>query len=541
MAAPRECPRCRRGLPDDAPDGLCPPCLLAAGLGANTSPLPAITAGHPAPAGEAPAEGAVRAALGRRFPFLQIGERIGRGGMGEVWYAYHPDLKREVAIKVLAPGPGADPAFAARFAREAQAMARLKHPRIVPVYDFGEGDGLYFLVMEYQPQNLRQRMAAEDFRRPVPGWEITLGGDWQVYDATARWVRGIVGHFLQVCEAVEYAHAQGVVHRDVKPENVLCGPEGVKLTDFGLARLLSAPEDGRLTSAYQVMGTPNYMAPEQRESTAKVDQRADVYSLGVLLYELLTGRLPEGHFEPPSAYIKDRRLDAVVRKALARDPIRRYQSVWEMKHDLQEVERKARLTAVLGDAWAVCVWCLLPLWVCWGLRDQFVFPWWAQAGVLMGVGMRGGWYTAGNRLLAEALAYFGLFAYTAWAYLHHPDLCTPSDRAFTIVMLCCFLMPQLVGAAVEWRNWWAGRLWVERKRWWLAAGGYWGGGGGTPIPVHLLRPGDVLPGALLVVAAMLFVCLAPPEARRWLDLVLSGLSAALFTSEAFLTRRGMAV
>ncbi len=537
--APRECPRCRRGLPADAPDGLCPQCLLQAGLGPNTSPLPASTAYHAGPADAPPAEGAVRAALSRRFPFLQVGERIGRGGMGEVWYAYHPDLKRELAVKVLAPGPGADPSFAARFAREAQAMARLKHPRIVPVYDFGEGDGLYFLVMEYQPQNLRQRMTTDDFRRPVPGWEITLGGDWQVYDATARWVRGILGHFLQVCEAVEYAHSQGVVHRDVKPENVLCGPEGVKLTDFGLARLLSAPEDGRLTGAGQVMGTPNYMAPEQRESTAKVDQRADVYSLGVLLYELLTGRLPQGHFEPPSAYVQDRRLDAVVRKALARDPERRYQSVWEMKYDLQAVERKARLTALLGDAWAVGLWCLLPLWVCLRFREQYFFPWWVQAAVLLGLGMRGGWYTAGNRLLAQALAYFGLFAYTAWEYAYRPDLCAPSDRVFTGVMLAVFLWPQLVAGWVEWRHWWAGRRLVERSRWWRAVGGYWGGGAGTPIPVQVLQRGDLLPATLLVLAGWLFLALAPPEARRWLDLVLSGLGATLFVSEVFLTRRGM--
>src|SRR5689334_5786930 len=118
MAAPRECPRCRRGLPDDAPDGLCPQCLLQAGLGPNTAPLPASTAAHAGP-GEPSPDGAIRAALCRRFPFLQIGERIGRGGMGEAWYAYHPDLKRELAIKVLAPGPGVGPSFAARFAREA--------------------------------------------------------------------------------------------------------------------------------------------------------------------------------------------------------------------------------------------------------------------------------------------------------------------------------------------------------------------------------------------------------------------------------------
>jgi hypothetical protein len=513
---------------------------LQAGLGPNTSPLPASTADHSPAAEGPPDEGAVRAALGRRFPFLQIGERIGRGGMGEVWYAYHPDLKRELAIKVLAPGPDADPSFAARFAREAQALARLKHPRIVPVYDFGAGDGLYFLVMEYQPQNLRQRMASEDFRRPPDGWQITLGGDWQVYDPAARWVRMIVGHFLQVCEAVEYAHSQGVVHRDLKPENVLCGPEGVKLADFGLARLLSAPEDGRLTAVYQVMGTPNYMAPEQRESTAKVDQRADVYSLGVLLYELLTGRLPEGHFEPPSAHVKDRRLDAVVRKALARDPERRYQSVWEMKFDLQAVEGKARLSAVLGDVWAVCLWCVLPLAVCLRARDHYFFPWWSQAAVLLGLGCRGGWYTAGNRLLAQALTYFGLFAYTAWQYVQRPELCTPGDRVFTGTMLAVFLWPQLVAGWVEWRTWWAGRRWVERGRWWRQVGGYWGGGAGTPIPAGELRRGDLLPATLLVVAGWLFLALAPPEARRWLDLVLSGLSAALFAGEAFLTRKGLA-
>ncbi len=207
---------------------------------------------------------------------------------------------------------GQDPAFAERFAREARALARLTHPRIVGVHDFGRSGGLFYLVMEFvNGANLRGlmqggRLRPEEALRIVP----------------------------QICEALQYAHEEGIVHRDIKPENILLDRRGnVKIADFGLAKLLGTmTPDSVLTGSRQVVGTLRYMAPEQMERPLQVDHRADIYSLGVVFYEMLTGELPIGRFDPPSKKVRvDVRVDDVVFRALEKEPERRYQHASEVK------------------------------------------------------------------------------------------------------------------------------------------------------------------------------------------------------------------
>jgi capsular polysaccharide biosynthesis protein len=235
--------------------------------------------------------------------------------MGMVYKARQPKLNRLVALKVLSQDKGADPRFAERFLREAQALARLDHPNIVAVHEFGEVNGLYFLVMEYV-DGLTLRQFLRDGRLP-PEEAIAI--------------------VPRICEALQYAHGKGVVHRDIKPENVLIDREGrVKIADFGIAKLVGTDAPRRnLTAERQVIGTPHYMAPEQVENPQLVDHRADIFSLGVVFYELLTGELPLGRFPPPSTRIPnvrvDVRLDEVVLRALEKEPERRYQRAGDVK------------------------------------------------------------------------------------------------------------------------------------------------------------------------------------------------------------------
>jgi serine/threonine protein kinase len=253
--------------------------------------------------------------------------------MGAVYKARQTKLDRLVALKVLPPEWGADPAFAERFAREARTLARLNHPHIVAVHDFGEAGGLYYLVMEFvDGPNLRQVL--QDGKLP-PEQALAL--------------------VPQLCEALQYAHEEEVVHRDIKPENILLDRRGrVKVADFGLAKLLNRPRaEFTLTGSRQVMGTLDYMAPEQRNSPLAIDHRADIYSLGVVFYEMLTGELPLGHFPPPSEKAAvDARLDGVVLRALKTDPGQRYQSVREVKTDVESIAggKAAPATPVAGPA-----------------------------------------------------------------------------------------------------------------------------------------------------------------------------------------------
>jgi predicted Ser/Thr protein kinase len=256
--------------------------------------------------------------LACHFPQLEILALLGQGGMGAVYKARQTKLDRLVAVKVLPPEWGKDPAFAERFAREAKALAKLTHPHIVAVHDFGESDGLFYLIMEYvDGANLRQ---------------ILNEGQLPPDEA--------LGIIPQVCEALHYAHEEGIVHRDIKPENILLDSKGrAKIADFGLAKLLNRPRAAfTLTGSQQVMGTLDYMAPEQRLRPQEVDHRADIYSLGVVFYEMLTGELPLGRFDPPSHKVKvDARLDEVVFRALEREPARRYQRASHVKSDLESI------------------------------------------------------------------------------------------------------------------------------------------------------------------------------------------------------------
>jgi tRNA A-37 threonylcarbamoyl transferase component Bud32 len=261
--------------------------------------------------------------MAKHFRDLEVLELCGQGGMGIVYKARHTRLDRIVALKVLHQDASRDPAFAERFLREARALARLSHPGIVGVHDFGEVDGLFYLVMEF--------VDGVDLRRTIRGGELA-----------PRQALSIV---RELCDALQYAHDEGIVHRDIKPENVLIDRRGrVKIADFGLAKLAGAAMSGAgaLTATGQVMGTPHYMAPEQIERPHDVDHRADIYSLGVVLYEMLTGSLPLGRFEAPSRRVDiDVRLDEIVLRTLEREPARRYQHAVDVKTDVDGMGQSA--------------------------------------------------------------------------------------------------------------------------------------------------------------------------------------------------------
>lgn len=297
------------------------------------------------------------AELAPHFPQLEILECLGRGGMGVVYKARQPQLDRFVALKILAPERVADPRFAERFQREAKALAQLSHPNIVTVHDFGQAGGFFYLLMEFvNGVSLRQLLRA--------------GG------ISPKEALAIVP---AICEALQYAHEHGIVHRDIKPENILLDKQGrVKIADFGLAKLVGqgagaeqafssagsgdfpgadasalnagqeSPADRQarkpalppaaLTEAGKLMGTPQYMAPEQAEKAGEVDHRADIYSLGVVFYEMLTGELPTKPLEPPSRRVQvDVRLDEVVLRALEKEPERRYQQASQVKTAVETI------------------------------------------------------------------------------------------------------------------------------------------------------------------------------------------------------------
>ena len=286
-------------------EGLCPRCLLAP---------------EDPPSAVSPSDDVLSdlAQVRARFPELDVEAPLGRGGMGVVHRARQRRLERPVALKLLAPELARDPAFAERFVREARALARLNHPNIVGVYDFGERDGLFYLLIELvDGVGLREVLRTKSLD---PAQAMAL--------------------VPQICAGLQYAHEHGVVHRDVKPENLLLDRAGnVKIADFGLAKLVAPGEDAAvLTRTTQVMGTPHYMAPEQITAPLAVDHRADIYSLGVVFYEMLTGELPLGPFEPPSERAgSDQRLDDVVLKTLEREPERRYQRADEIATDVQDI------------------------------------------------------------------------------------------------------------------------------------------------------------------------------------------------------------
>src|SRR3974390_2508586 len=252
---------------------------------------------------------------------------IARGGMAQVYRARDRLLDRPVALKVLFPELSVDRAFVERFRREAQAAANLSHPNIVPVFDWGEDDGTYFIVMEFVDGRPLSAVLRDPQRLP-PGQIAQIGAS--------------------VAAALAFAHRHGVVHRDVKPGHVLITPEGeVKVTDFGIARAVNTEES--LTQTGAVMGTAAYFSPEQAEGKG-VDARSDIYSLGVVLYEMAAGRPPFSGDSPvavASKHVRDHpllphqinatvppALEAVVMKAMAKNPEDRYAHAEELRADL---------------------------------------------------------------------------------------------------------------------------------------------------------------------------------------------------------------
>jgi serine/threonine protein kinase len=317
------CPRCGKGLPPGAlGGGLCPECLLRLGLESKTGAGEVI---HTAGAGETSPPAAAPPSieeLAPKFPQFELLELVGRGGMGAVYKARQKGLDRLVALKVLPAQTGRDPSWSERFNREARALAKLAHPGIVGVHDFGQADGLAYFVMEYvDGSNLRAVIQARS-ANPAEALRIVM----------------------QICDALQYAHEEGIVHRDIKPENILIDKRGrVKIADFGLAKLLEGDRGGvTLTKTMQTMGTPHYMAPEQWEKPQQVDHRADIFSLGVVFYELLTGELPLGRFQPPSKKVQvDVRLDEVVLRALEKEPDLRYQQASQVRTEVDLAARRA--------------------------------------------------------------------------------------------------------------------------------------------------------------------------------------------------------
>jgi len=215
----------------------------------------------------------------------------------------------------------------------------LNHPNIVAVYDFGKAGDFYYFIMEYvDGMNLCQLEATKEKLDPEQALAI----------------------IPKICEALQYAHDEGIVHRDIKPGNILIDKKGrVKIADFGLAKLLSKPAELMLTQSQALLGTPLYMAPEQLSDPQKVDHRADIYSLGVVFYEMLTGDLPMGRFAPPSQKAQiDVRLDEVVLRTLEREPERRYQHAGDVKTDIDQLSTSAaaKEKARVSGAHAQRIW-----------------------------------------------------------------------------------------------------------------------------------------------------------------------------------------
>jgi len=268
--------------------------------------------------------------------------------MGAVYAARQTSLERNVALKLLPAELSHDAAAAERFRREARALAQLSHPNIVAIYDFGETPGgSFYFVMEY--------VEGADLHRLIRDGKLPLAKALDV-------VR-------QVCDALEFAHSRGIVHRDIKPANILVDPLGrVKVSDFGLAMLVTDPSPEASPSMTRgVVGTPEYIAPEQRRGDGPVDHRADIYSLGVMLYEMLTGSIPYGAFEPPSRRSEvDGKMDRVVIRAMQQEPDKRYQHASEVRHDVRKATPRAGiprwgkaavfLAGILGVAGAVWGW-----------------------------------------------------------------------------------------------------------------------------------------------------------------------------------------
>ncbi len=306
------CPQCGAIVSVNASEGLCPRCVARLNLASDSL----FASGPGTPSHSAPSI----EDIAPDFPQLEIVECLGRGGMGVVYRARQRSLDRFVALKLIAPERVDDPEFAERFSREALALAKLSHPNIVTIHDFGQAGGFFYLLMEFVGGvNLRQAMEAGRF--------------------TPEQALAIVP---PVCEALQFAHEHAIVHRDIKPENLLLDKDGrVKIADFGVAKILDENPSLGLSES-QPAGTPQYMAPEQK-AHQRTDHRADIYSLGVVLYEMLTGERPTDEIIPPSKRVQvDVRIDEIVLRALEKSPELRFSTAGEFRTEVEMLATSAR-------------------------------------------------------------------------------------------------------------------------------------------------------------------------------------------------------
>jgi len=340
VAPSRRCEVCGADISPVAPGGQCPRCLLslasAADLGAPFSSEEFLDAGQP-----------------RRVGDYELIEEIARGGMGVVYRAWQLSIEREVAVKMILAGQLASPMLVARFRNEAAAAAKLDHPHIVPVYEIGEFETQHFFSMRFIPG-----------KRNIAAWARAL-------PAAARF-QAIALAMSEVARAVAYAHERGVLHRDLKPSNILIDEaDEPQVTDFGLAKLLDDPDALQLTVSSAILGSPSYMAPEQAEPRGReITTATDVYGLGAILYELLSGRPP---FTGATPLIVARRvveeaprrlldvpadLDTLCRHCLAKNPADRYASAAALAEDLerfargQPIEAQPESTFAIISAWS---------------------------------------------------------------------------------------------------------------------------------------------------------------------------------------------
>jgi TolB-like protein/predicted Ser/Thr protein kinase len=368
ISAPRVCPQCGAEIPSDAPEGGCPCCLLHVGLLPETpiaardpSTITATEADDGGSAGNVEAnaaaatghseEAAPSAATLGELGDYELLKVVGRGGQGVVYRAHQKSLNRTVALKVISLGSWATEAHLKRFRREAEAAARLEHPGIVPIHEVGERDGSCYFSMKF-----------------VEGGQLD-----EVVRRTPMSIRQAAELIAKVARTVHYAHEHGILHRDIKPGNILLDAKGEPLlTDFGLARLTEA--ESTVTRTKEVMGTPSYMAPEQAMgNNAAVSSATDVYGLGAVLYQLLTGHPPFAggttyetiklvlDTEPRQPRLLnpkiDRDLSTICVKCLEKDPKRRYPSslalAEDLEHWLKHEPIQARRSGVLtrGKKW----------------------------------------------------------------------------------------------------------------------------------------------------------------------------------------------
>jgi serine/threonine protein kinase/tetratricopeptide (TPR) repeat protein len=348
ITALRLCRRCGAPIPADAPEEVCPHCLLEAGLRAFTSEDERSLG--PTPRQETARNERVAEMLGELGDY-ELLEEVGRGGQGVVFRARQKSLNRTVALKIISLGQWASKAHLKRFRLEAEAAARLEHPGIVPIHEVGERDGCCYFSMQFVEGGQLDEVVR---REPLP-------------------IRRAVELISKVARTVHYAHEHGILHRDIKPGNILLDANGEPhLTDFGLARLVET--ESTVTRTMEVLGTPSYMAPEQAVgNNAAVSKVTDVYGLGAVLYQLLTGQPP---FAGGATYetIKllldteprqprqlnpkiDRDLSTICLKCLEKDPRRRYSSALALSEDLEHWLKhepiQARHTGVFtrGQKW----------------------------------------------------------------------------------------------------------------------------------------------------------------------------------------------